>query len=163
MDRTAGNGGGGITGLTTYEPSGTAEHGRHHQRRAFEANPIHAVVVRQWQGKDSGPGGNTVCLTHASVAKPLPACDDDDDRRLLAHGCIKEAKQQWDLKHPPHKHARAVRVHVLFTRLLFALATAYRLQGERVALGGEPVGWPRWRRQLMEQNRDQVIVCAPGA
>ena len=24
------------------------------------------------------------------------------------------------------------------------------------------MGWQRWRRQLLEQNRDQVIVCAQG-
>ena len=50
----------GITGLTTYDQYGTPEHGRHANRRDFEANPIHAVVVRKWQGKDYGPGGNTV-------------------------------------------------------------------------------------------------------
>jgi hypothetical protein len=44
----------GITGLTTYDQYGTLEHGRHHHRRDFEANPIHAVVVRRWQGKDYG-------------------------------------------------------------------------------------------------------------
>jgi hypothetical protein len=87
-----------------------------------------------------------VFLTHASVAKPLQAFDDDDDRSLIEHCGIKEAKPQWDLKHPPQKNARAVRVHGVFTLLLFALATAYRLQGERVALGGEPVGWQRGRR-----------------
>ena len=70
--------------------------------------------------------------------------------------------EQWDLKHPPQKTARAVQVHVLFTLLLFALATAYRGQCEREALGGEPVGWQRWRRQLQEQHRDKVIVFAQG-
>jgi hypothetical protein len=55
-----------------------------------------------------------------------------------------------------------VRVHVLFTLLMFALATAYRLQCEREARGGEPVGWQRWRRQLLEQTRDKVIVFAQG-
>jgi hypothetical protein len=45
---------------------------------------------------------------------------------------------------------------------MFALATAYRLQCEREARGGEPVGWQRWRRQLWEQNRDKVIVFAQG-
>jgi hypothetical protein len=129
-----------IPGLTTYEPYGTEAHGRHHQRHDFEANPINAMVVRQWHGKDYGPGGNTVCLTNASVAKPRQPFDDYDDRSLIEHGCSKEAKQQWDLKHPPQKTARAVRVHVVFTLLLFALATAYRLHGERAALGGEPVG-----------------------
>jgi hypothetical protein len=55
-----------------------------------------------------------------------------------------------------------VRVHVLFTLLMFALGTAYRLQCEQEATGSEPVGWQRWRRQLLEQTRDKVIVFAQG-
>jgi hypothetical protein len=66
------------------------------------------------------------------------------DRCLAENYCIKEAKQQWDLGHPPQKTDWAVRVHVLFTLLMFALATAYRLQCEREALGEEPIG-----RQLL--------------
>jgi hypothetical protein len=150
----------GITGLTTYDQYGTPEHGRHHHRRDFEANPIHAVVVRRWQGKDYGPGGKTVFLTKASVQPPLHPVDDDDERSLIENCCIKEAKQPWDLGHPPQKTGRAVRVHVLFTFLMFALAMAYRLRCERVAVGAEPVGWQRWRRQILEQTRDQIIVFA---
>jgi hypothetical protein len=150
----------GITGLTTYDQYGTPEHGRQHHRRDFEANPIHAVVVRRWQGKDYGPGGKTVFLTNASVQQPLHPFDDYDERSLIENCCIKEAKQQWDLNHPPQKTGRAVRVHVLFTFLMFALATAYRLRCEQAALGAEPVGWQRWRRQLLEQTRDKIIVFA---
>jgi len=152
----------GITGLTTYEQYGTEEHGRHHHRRDFEPNPINGVVVRKWKGRDYGAGGKTVFLTNAPVQQPLKPFDDYDDRSLIENCCIKEAKQQWDLKHPPQKTARAVRVHVLFTLLLFALATGYRLQGEQAARGEEPVGWQRWRRQLLEQTRDKVIVFAQG-
>jgi hypothetical protein len=152
----------GITGLTTYDQYGTPEHGRQQNRRDFQANPINAVVVRQWRGKDYGPGGKTVFLTNASVAKPLQPFEDYDDRSLIENCCIKEAKQQWELAHPPQKHDRAVRVHVVFTLLMFALATAYRLQCEREARGEEPVGWQRWRRQLLEQTRDKVIVFAQG-
>jgi hypothetical protein len=152
----------GITGLTTYDQYGTPEHGRQGNRRDLQANPINAVVVRQWHGRDYGPAGKTVFLTNASVDKPLRPFDDDDDRRLIEHCCIKEAKQQWELGHPPQKTERAVRVHVLFTLLMFALATAYRLQCEREDRGGEPVGWQRWRRQLLEQTREQVIVFAQG-
>ena len=101
-------------------------------------------------------------LTNAPVQQPLQPFDDDDDRSLIENCCIKAAKQQWDLTHPPQKTARAVRVHVMFTLLLFALATAYRLPRERPALGREPVGWQRWRRQLREQTRDHVIVFARG-
>jgi hypothetical protein len=87
---------------------------------------------------------------------------DDDDRRLMENCCIKEAKHQGDLGHPPQKTERAVRVPVLFTLLMFALATAYRLPCEREVMGGEPVGWQRWRRQLLEQTREKVIVFAQG-
>jgi hypothetical protein len=152
----------GLTGLTTYDQYGTPEHGRQHNRRDFQPHPINAVVVRKWHGRGYGPGGKTVFLTNASVAKPLQPFDDYDDRSLIEHCWIKETKQPWDLGHPPQKSQRAVRVHVMFTLLLFALATAYRLPCEREALGGEAVGWQRWRRQLREQTRDQVIVCAQG-
>jgi hypothetical protein len=149
----------GLTGPTTYNPYGTPEHGRHHPRRDFQPNPINAVVVRQWNGHEYGPGGNTVFLTNASVEQPLRPFD-DDDRRLIENCCIKESKPQRNLKHPPQKSARAVRVHVMFSLLMFALATAYRLQGEQADTGDEPLGWQRWRRQLLEQTRDQVIVFA---
>ena len=150
----------GITGLTTYDQYGTPAHGNQANRRDFQANPLNAVVVRQWNGKDYGPGGKTVFLTNASVAKPLQPFDDYDDRSLIENCCIKEAKQQWDLSHPPQKTERAGRVHGLFTLLMFALATAYRLQCEHEAMGEEPVGWQRWRRQLLEQTREKVIVFA---
>jgi hypothetical protein len=101
--------------------------------------------------------------SHASVRRPLQPFDDDDDRSLIENCCIKEAKQQWDLGHPPQNTERAVRVHVVFTLLMFALATAYRLQGEHEALGEAPLGWQCWRRQLREQTRDMVIVSAEGA
>ncbi len=39
----------GITGLTIYDQYGTPEHGRQHNRRDFQANPINAVAVRTWK------------------------------------------------------------------------------------------------------------------
>jgi Transposase DDE domain len=150
----------GITGLTTYDQYGTPEHGRQANRRDFQANPINAVVVRTWNGHAYGPAGKTVFLTNASVEKPLQPFDDYDDRSLIENCCIKASKQQWSVKHPPQKTARAVRVHVMFTLLMFALATAYRLQCEQADMGKEPVGWQRWRRQLLEQTRDLVIIFA---
>jgi hypothetical protein len=150
----------GITALTTYDQYGRPEHGRHHHRRDFQANPINAVVVRKWHNREYGPAGKTVFLTNASVEQPLRPFDDYDERSLIENGCIKESKQQWSLQHPPQKSARAVRVHVAFTLLMFALATAYRLQCEQEATRGEPIGWQRWRRHLQEQTRDLVIVFA---
>jgi hypothetical protein len=150
----------GIVGLTTYDQYGTPAHGRHHHRRDFQPHPINAVVVRKWHGRDYGPGGKTVFLTNAPVDRPLQPFDDYDDRSLIENCCIKESKQQWSLKHPPQKTARAVRVHVMFTLLMFALATAYRWQCEQEATGGEPVGWQRWRRRLLQHTRDLIIVFA---
>jgi hypothetical protein len=43
---------------------------------------------------------------------------------------------------------------------LFALATAYRWQYEQAATGEEAVGWQRWRRQVLQQTREKVIVFA---
>lgn len=117
-------------------------------------------MIRKWHGRDFGPGGQTVFLTNAPVEKPLQPFDDDDDRSLIENGCIKESTQQGSVKHPPQKTARAVRVHVIVTLRMFALATAYRLQSEQDDLGKEPVGWKRWRRQLLEKTRDHVIVFA---
>ena len=131
----------GMAGLTRDVQYGTPEPGGHRHRRDFQANPIPAVVVRQWHGKDVGPGGTTVCLTNASVPQPLQPFDDDDERRLIEHCCIKESPQPWSLRHSPQNTARAMRVHVVLTLLLFGLATAYRLRCEAVAAGTEPVGW----------------------
>ncbi|HSF31383.1 MAG TPA: hypothetical protein VLK82_13050 [Candidatus Tectomicrobia bacterium] len=39
------------------------------------------------------------------------------------------------------------------------MGRAYRRPCEREARGGEPVGW---RRQLLKQTQDQVIVLAQG-
>jgi hypothetical protein len=118
-------------------------------------------VVRQWHGRDYGPGGKTVFLTNAAVQQPLQPFD--DDRSLIEPCCIKEAKQQWERGHPPQTTDRTVRVHVVFTPLMFALATAYRLQCTQADRAGvEPGGWQRWRRLLLEHTRNQVIVVAQG-
>src|SRR5262247_1483304 len=83
-------------------------------------------------------------------------------RRLIENCCIKASQQQWDLGHPLQTTARAMRVQVLFTLLMFALATAYRWPCQQEETGPAPVGWQRWRRQLLEQTRDQVRVFAQG-
>jgi hypothetical protein len=136
----------GIVGLTTEDLYGTPEHGCRHHRRDFQPNLIIAVVVRKWNGHNYGPAGQTVFLTQAAVDQPLQPFD--DDRRLIENCCSKESRQPWSLKHQPQHTARGVRVHVIFTLLRFALATAYRWQCEQTENGGEPVGWQRWRRQL---------------
>ena len=103
-----------------------------------------------------------MCLTNASVEAPWRPFDDDDDRRRIEHCGIKAARPPWDWGHPPQNTGRVVRVQVVCTRLLCALATASRRRGEPTEFGATPVGWQRWRRQLLEQTRAQSIVCAQG-
>jgi hypothetical protein len=152
----------GLVGLTTEDPDGTPAHGPHHHRRDVPPHPSNAVVVRTWPGRDDGPGGTTVLRTKAAGDKPVPPVDEDDDRRRLEHGWIKASTPQWRVKPPPQNTARAVSVPVLVTGRMFALATAYRRPCEHADPAGEPVGWQRWRRQLLEQARDHVIVFAQG-
>ena len=120
------------------------------------------MVVRPWDGRDSGPGGKTIWLTNAPVEKPLQPFDDDDDRGLIEHGYVKITKQPWDLSHPPQQNECAVSVHVALTLLLLVWAMAYRLPCEREAIGAEAVGWPRWRCQILEQTRKPVLVWVQG-
>ena len=61
----------GIAGLTPDDQDGSPEHGRRRRHRDFQPHPINAVVVRQWHGRDYGPGGTTVFLTSAPGDKPL--------------------------------------------------------------------------------------------
>jgi hypothetical protein len=75
----------GVAGLTTADQEGTPEHGRHRNRRDCQPNPIDAIVIRQWHGRDYGPEGKTVFLANATVDRPLQPFDDDDDRRLIEH------------------------------------------------------------------------------
>jgi hypothetical protein len=55
-----------------------------------------------------------------------------------------------------------VRGYVTLTLLMFALATANRLQREQEAMGNEPVRWQRWWHQLPAHRRDKVSVFAEG-
>jgi hypothetical protein len=152
----------GVAALTTYDQYGPEEHAQQRHRKDFEGHSLNAVVVRKWHNRDYGPGGKVVFLTNEAVDQPLQVFDAYDDRSLIENCCIKESKQAWHLKSPPQKTERAVQVHVFFTLAMFALATAYRLRAEHAAVGDEPVGWQRWRRQRIQQNRDKVIIFAQG-
>lgn len=73
----------GITGLTTYDPYGPEGQARHRHRKDFPGHPLHAVVVRLWNNRDYGPGGQTVFLTNEGVDKPWQPFDAYDDRSLI--------------------------------------------------------------------------------
>jgi hypothetical protein len=171
----------GITGLTSYDAYGPAEHAARANRSAFMGNPLNAVVVLTWNNREY-PDGGTVYLTNGPVTDPFVVFDDYDWRSVIENGIFKEGKHPWHLEHAPQKTEAAVVVHCYFTLITMALCTAFRLQQAReaaaaqqadatadsggpgaarqaissVLLGGE--GAERWRRRLKEENRDRVIV-----
>lgn len=106
------------------------QQGCHHHRHDFGTNPIQAVMVCEWHERDYSLGATTVFLTNASMSKPLHPFGDDDDRSLMEDYCLTGVKRQWDVSHPPQKTERALRVQVLFTLLIFAVAPAYRMYCE---------------------------------
>jgi hypothetical protein len=172
----------GISGLTSYDAYGGAEHARRANRSDFVGHPLNAVVVLIWHNREY-PAGGTVYLTNGPVHAPFGVFDDYDWRSVIENGIFKEGKHPWHLEHAPQKTEAAVVVHCYFTLITMALCTAFRLQQAReaaaaaqqadaaaasggpapdtqafssVLLGGE--GTARWRRRLQEENRDKVIV-----
>jgi hypothetical protein len=170
----------GISGLTSYDAYGTAEHAARANRSDFAGHPLNAVVVLTWNNREY-PDGGTVYLTNGPVTDPFVVFDDYDWRSVIENGIFKEGKHPWHLEHAPQKTEAAVLVQCYFTLITMALCTAFRLQQAReaaavqredaaatagpaaaataissVLLGGE--GTARWRRRLKEENRDKVIV-----
>lgn len=68
-----------LEGLTSYGLYGPEEYTRHYQRQDYEANPINAVVVLEWDSKEKG---NHVYLTNGPVDEPFEVFDDYKERDL---------------------------------------------------------------------------------
>lgn len=161
----------GLEGLTSYGLYGPEEHTKHYRRKDYQANPINAVVVLEWDSKQKN---NHVYLTNGPVDDPFEAFDGYDDRSLIENCLFREGKGPWNLQqYFPQRDEQGVLVHTFFTMAVQALATAYRLwdreqelsaQQSKAAdelldyslLGGE--GAQRWRRRLKQENRNKVIV-----
>ncbi|MCK4452633.1 MAG: transposase [Anaerolineae bacterium] len=161
----------GLEGLTSYGLYGPEEYTRHHRRKDYEAKPINAVVVLEWDGKEKG---NHVYLTNGPVEAPFEVFDDYDDRSLIENCLFREGKGPWNLlQYFPQRNEQGVLVQVFFTAVVQALATAYRLwdrqqelSAEEPETAAEPLdysllegeGAQRWRRRLKQENRNKVIV-----
>jgi hypothetical protein len=115
----------GISGLTSYDAYGTAEHAARANRSDFAGNPLHAVVVlilrqaqdRLWNNRQY-PDGGTVYLTNGLVDDPFGVFDDYDWRSVIENGIFKEGKHPWYLEHAPQKTETAVVVHCFTSRSL---------------------------------------------
>ena len=104
----------GIEGLTTYDQYGEAEQTQYAHRRAYEGQPINAVVVRRWNNRAPATDG-TVYLTNGPVSDPFVVFDTYDWRSVIENGIFKEGKHPWHLGQFPKKTEAAVVVHCHFT------------------------------------------------
>ncbi len=155
----------GISGLTTYAQYGEPGCGKEAYKKDGRSNPINAVVVRTWDGKEYGPRGGPAYLTDLPVDKPFIAFDRYDERSVIENGLFKEGKGPWRLRRFPQKSAAGVQVHVLFVLAAMALTNAYRTvrrreeQKRQRKLKEEPwTGFEQYRREMRRKSKDQGIV-----
>ena len=155
----------GISGLTTYAQYGEPGCGKEAYKKDGRSNPINAVVVRTWDGKEYGPRGGPAYLTDLPVDKPFIAFDRYDERSVIENGLFKEGKGPWRLRRFPQKSAAGVQVHVLFVLAVMALTNAYRTvrrreeQKRQRKLKEEPwTGFEQYRREMRRKSKDQGIV-----
>ena len=148
----------GIVGLTSYDQYGDEEHQKKDfNSKAFKANPINAIMVTRWKGKDYEPGHEKVFLTSLGVSKPLSILDKYDLRSLIENQTNRELKQGWMLNKIPKKTERAVTAHAILTMCMYNFTNAYRTQ-----LGQElsEQGIRKFRLATNVQTRSKVVVFA---
>jgi hypothetical protein len=87
----------GVKGLLSYDQFGEEEHRRRKGRKDFKANPINAVMVLRWDGRDYGSGKEKVFLTNLSVSRPMGIIDQYDLRSEIENRSFQELKQGYHL------------------------------------------------------------------
>lgn len=116
----------GLKGLLSYDQYGEEGQDKGKHRKDFLANPINAVMVVCWKGKEYDRGNEKVFLTSLPIDHPLQIIDYYDDRSLIENIGFRELKQGWYLKSYPKKTEDAVHNHVLLTVTMFNLCNAFR-------------------------------------
>jgi len=149
----------GVRGLLSYDQFGEEEHRRKKGRKDFKANPINAVMVIRWDGKDYEPGKEKVFLTNLPVSRPMGIIDQYDLRSEIENRGFRELKQGYHLLKYPQKTEAAVRAHAVLTVILYSMVNAYKSkQGQRFA----HLGIRRWRGKQMGDSIHKMIVYYEG-
>ena len=146
----------GITGLTSYDQYGDKAHQqKDFNAKDFKGNPVNAVMVTHWKGKDYAPGKEKVFFTSLSISSPLKILDQYDLRSLIENTAFRELKQGWLINKIPKKTERAVTAHVLLTACMYNFTNAYR-----TSLGQEltEIGIRRFRRETDRQTYSKVVI-----
>ena len=152
----------GLAGLDTYGPA--EECAKKHRKNA-RGRALNAVVVETWDSKRGPLDEEVVFLTNKPVKDALRIFDLYDERSLIEVPLNKEAKQNWHLAHAPMRTEHAMSNHVFMVLMLMGLTRAYRTYQERLDAdphekkpAADPLGFRRWRRQVLNENADKVIV-----
>ncbi len=127
------------------------------KRKHAEAQPINAVMVTCWDGREYEPGKEKVFLTSLDVSMPRIVIDDYDLRSLIENCGNRDLKQGWLINKYPKKEVNSIRAHVFLTIGMFNMTLAYRTeQGEEIAQ--ECIR--RYRIKTMLRARHKcMIVC----
>jgi len=149
----------GVRGLLSYDQFGEEQHRRRKGRKDFKANPINAVMVIRWEGKDYEPGKEEVFLTNLSVSRPMKIIEQYDLRSEIENQGFRELKQGYHLLKYPQKTEAAVRAHAVLTVIIYSMVNAYKSkQGQRFA----HLGIRRWRGKQMGESIHKMIVYYEG-
>lgn len=156
----------GVKGLTCYDAYGPEGKSKEKDKKDFQGNAIHAVVVSVFHGQNSRSGKPAVFITDLDVDDPFVPFDLYDQRSLIENGLWRSGKQYWHLSHAPKKTEAAVISHCYLTMMTMALTTAFRSwadeQGEKIQ-SGKKIGIERYWRDLDAKNAARVIAFLDDA
>lgn len=127
----------GVRDLLTFDTYGDEKHQKTINHKAFQANPINALVVTRWRNKLHQPDDQPVFLTTLDMAQPMRILDLYDLRSLIENTAFRELKQGWHLLRFPKRNPQAMRAHLYLTLLCFTLVNAYQShQGQSLINNG---------------------------
>ncbi|MBI3600361.1 MAG: transposase [Nitrospinae bacterium] len=149
----------GVKGLLSYDQFGDELHQKKRNRADFKTNPINAVMVIYWDGKEIERGKEKVFITDLPVNEPLNILSDYDLRSTIENQGFRELKQGYYLLSFPQKNKNAVTSHCILTLIIFSFVNAYRTkEGRELA----EKGIRRWREKQMGDSIHKMIVYYDG-
>lgn len=152
----------GVSQLETYAAYGLPGHDKDKHKKSFQANPINAIVVTQWENHNYGWEKSKVFVTNQEVGQdPFLALDAYDERSIIENSLFRQTKQSLHLQYPIKKTKEGMHLHLIFTMSVFALINAYRKWSEKqysMMKDGKECGLKRFWKKLKAENRNKVII-----
>jgi hypothetical protein len=127
--------------------------------KTFQAIPVQAVVVREWEGKV--PDNPEVYLTNGPVEAPFAVADTYDERSEIENRLHRELKQSYHLEHLLQKSEPGASVHLYLLLSLYALVRTFRVwkrEEDKRAVRGRGSTLQSFRKEIERENRGLVIV-----